>query len=291
MTSRGLVLVTGATGNVGREVVRSLRAQGFPVRTATSEPERARRLFGDDVDAARLDYFDSGTFAILDGVESLFLMRPPAISNVKQTLLPFVDEARRRGVRHIVFLSVAGAGTNPLVPHHAVERHLMKGTAWSILRPGFFAQNLGDAYLRDIVEDARLYVPAGRGRVAFVDVRDLADLTALIFAEPATFESRGLTLTGPEALDFDGVAAILSAALGRNVRYQPASILGYVQHLHGRGLPWAQVAVQTVLHCGLRFGQAERVDPTLEQLLSRRPRSLADYVRDHVRSFDPRPGH
>ncbi len=254
-----------------------------------SEPTRGRGLFGDDVEAARLDFFDAGTFSVLDGVQWLFLMRPPAIAKVKQTLLPFVDEARQRGVQHVVFLSVAGAEKNSLVPHHAVERHLMQAQGWTILRPGFFAQNLGDAYLLDIVEDSRLYVPAGNGRVAFIDVRDLADLTAQIFAAPAKYEGHGLTLTGPEAPNFAEVAALLSSTLARSIRYQPASIFGYVRHLKRRGLPWAQVAVQTVLHYGLRFGQAERVDPSLEQLLGRRPRDIADYIRDHASCF-ARPG-
>lgn len=254
-----MIFVTCASGNVGREVVRALAERGLPASTA------------------RIDFRDPSTFARVEGARALFLMRPPSISDVRSTLLPFVDEARRRGVRHVVFLSVAGADTNPIVPHHAVERHLMRGDDWTILRPGFFAQNFGDAYRRDVVEDARVYVPAGRGLVAFVDARDLGDVAGAIFAAPEQHARRGYVLTGGVAVSFTEAARTLSDVLGRSIRYEPASIVGYARHLHRRGLPAAQIAVQTILHVGLRFGQAEVVDPTLARLLGRAPHTLRSY--------------
>ncbi len=277
------ILVTGATGNVGREVVRALVARGAAVRAADRHPARIDALFDARVASVALDFLDPTTFdAAAAGCRSLFLLRPPAVSDVKPTLNAFVDRARARGVGHVVFLSVAGAGTNRLVPHHAVEVHLRaRGHDWTLLRPGFFAQNFGDAYRRDIVEDARVYVPAGRGRVAFVDVRDVAEVTATIFASPAEHESQAYTLTGAEAVDFRAAAAALTDVLGREIRYKAASLIGYAMHLRGRGMPWAQVGVQTVLHAGLRLGQAEQVDPALSRLLGRRPRSLREYMQDH----------
>ena len=287
--STSTILVTGASGNVGREVVRALRSKNARVRAADRDPARAQRLFGPDVECVRLDFRDPSTFSAARGADALFLLRPPAIADVDKTLLPFLDQARRLGVRQVVFLSVAGAENNRLVPHHAVEQHLARSEGWTVLRPGFFAQNFADAYRRDIVEDGRVYVPAGRGRVAFVDVRDLAELAAIIFDSPAGHERRGYTLTGGEAVDFASAASSLSAVLGRPIRYQPASIPGYVRHLRRRGMPWAQVFVQTILHAGLRFGQAERVDPTLGQLLGRRPRTLPEYLHDHRDLWVPPP--
>jgi uncharacterized protein YbjT (DUF2867 family) len=276
-----LVLVSGASGNVGREVVRACLARGLRVRAADRDQDRARQVR--DVERTTLDYRNPATFsAAAEGADALFLLRPPAIANVRDTLLPFVDEARRRGVRQVVFLSVAGAAKNKLVPHHAVEQHLLlRSAGWTILRPGFFAQNFGDAYRRDIVEDSRVYVPARGGRVAFVDVRDLAEVAASAFASPAEHDGRAYTLTGPEAIDFETAASLLTDALGREIRYEPAGILGYLLHLRRRKMPWAQIGVQTVLHAGLRFGQAEHVDPTLERLLGRRPRTLREYIGDH----------
>lgn len=274
------ILVTGATGNVGREVVRALLSKGLRVRAADRQPARAQALFGAGVESVRLDFRAPATFTVAGGADAVFLMRPPAIADVEKTLVPFIEKARSLGVRHFVFLSVAGAEKNRLVPHHAVEQHLARGAGWTVLRPGFFAQNFGDSYRRDIMEDERVYVPAGRGKVAFVDVRDLADLAALIFRSPAEHDRRGYTLTGREAIDFTSAASCLSDAIGRPIRYEPASILGYVMHLRRRGVPWAQVGVQTILHAGLRFGQAARVDPTLEALLGRSPRTVRDYVHD-----------
>jgi hypothetical protein len=86
------------------------------------------------------------------------------------------------------------------------------------------------------------------------------------------------TLTDASALSFAEVADLLSKALQRPVRYQPASILGYIKHLRHAGLPLTQTLVQTALHVELRFGQAQAVDPTLARLLDRAPLSMADYV-------------
>lgn len=151
-----------------------------------------------------------------------------------------------------------------------------------MLRPGFFAQNLATAYRTDIRDDDRIYLPAGDGKVAFIDTRDLGEIAAAILADPAQHAGRGYTLTGPRAVTFGEVADLLSSALGRPIVYQPARVPGYLRHLRSHDLPLPQRLVQTVLHTGLRRGDAEQVDPTLAQLLGRPPRDISDYITDHM---------
>ena len=102
-----------------------------------------------------------------------------------------------------------------------------------------------------------------------------------MFANIEAHRSTGYTLTGAVAVDFREVAEVLTSELGRPIRYQPASVLAYMRHLKGQGLPSPQVLVQTILHTGLRHGQAQRVDPTLAALLGHPPRTLQRYVHDH----------
>lgn len=141
------VLVTGAGGNVGQHVVRSLRERAIEVVAAIRDDAKARALFGEEVATVRLDLLDRSTWAdALVGVDRLFLVRPPAIADPQNNINPFVDLARERGVDHVVFLSVAGAGKNRVVPHRKIEDHLrLRGDQHTNLRPGFFAQNLGSA--------------------------------------------------------------------------------------------------------------------------------------------------
>jgi len=275
------ILVTGATGNTGREVVRALLERGQPVRAASRSAEPVRAAYGDAVQAVALDVTSAESWSAVGGARAMFLLRPSAVSNTRATLVPLIDRAVAEGVEHIAFLSVAGADQNRIVPHAAVEAHLARAEiGYTLLRPGFFAQNLADAYRDDIARDNRLYVPAGPGRVAFVDLRDVADVAADALVDPATHCGAAYTLTGPLTATFEQVADALTAALGRRIRYERASVLGYAMHLRRRGFVWGQIAVQTILHIGLRLGQAERVDPTLERLLGRTPRSIFDYVRD-----------
>ncbi len=276
------VLVTGAGGNVGGAVARSLLAAGIPVRVAGTNPVALHHGFP-TAEAVRLDFFDPATFdEAVTGTGALFLVRPPPVARVGPTLNAFVDVAARHRVAHVVFASVAGADNNRLLPHHRVESHLRSaGVPWTILRPGFFAQNLADAYAADIRTDDRIYLPAASGRVAFIDTRDIGDVAAVVFAGPRGHEGRGYPLTGPQALDFAAVATVLTEMLGRPIRYQSATIVGYLRHLRRRRTPLTQALVQTLLHAGLRRGRAEHVDPTLAKLLGRPPRTLEQYVRDH----------
>lgn len=278
-----MILVTGAAGNVGSEVVRALLARGARVRAADRSPERLRALFGDRVERVLFDYDHESTFGpAVAGCDALFLLRPPPISDVKKTLNVLIDRARAAGVAATVFLSVAGAEKNPLVPHHAVEQKLIAGPAdWTILRPGFFAQNFEGAYRRDIIEDGRIFVPAGKGLVAFVDVRDLAVVAAHALLDPRTHRGKAYTLTGPDAVSFEEAAEFLSITIGRPIRYEEASLVGYARHLLSRDIPRGQIVVQTILHAGLRLGQAAKVDPTLAALIGT-PRTLAQYFSDRA---------
>lgn len=278
----GPILVTGASGNLGGAVVRALTSLGMPIRLAGTSPTSLQRRYP-DAEAVRLDFHDPATFApALEGAGGVFLVRPPAIATVGPTLNAMLDVAERSRVGHVVFSSVAGAEQNRAVPHHRVESHLRASSlSWTILRPGFFAQNLADAYRDDIRDDDRLYLPAGLGEVAFIDTRDVGAAAAAVFAETAVHRGAGYLLTGPARMSFHEVASVLGRELDRTITYEPASAVAYLRHVHRQGRSWTQAAVQTMLHLGVRRGQAELVDPTLAQLLGRAPRTLEQYIREH----------
>lgn len=257
-----MLFVTGAGGNVGREVLSACRAAGIPAIGGERRGGAHRRF----------DFLDRTTWTpALEGATQLFLLRPPAISKVEASLNPFVDFARARGVQHIVFLSVQGAESRPRIPHYAVEQHVQRGADdWTFLRPGFFAQNFTDAYRRDIVEADRVDVPAGDGQVAFVDAADIGRVAALVFANPTVHRKQGYRLTGPKCLTFHDAARVLRELTGRPITYEPASAVGYAWRLltrHKLGL--MQTVVQTYLHVGLRSGEAAIIDPTMERLIGK----------------------
>lgn len=274
-----MILVTGASGTVGSAVVEHLRARGAAVVAAD---RKARPVEG--ARAVRLDFTDRSTWGpAVEGCERLFLVRPPAISAVRETLVPFVDFARARGVGHVVFLSVAGAGRTRLVPHRAVEDHLREnGPRWTSLRPGFFAQNLETAYRDDIVLRDRIYLPAGHAPVNWIDARDIGEAAAAVLVAPAAHEAQAYTLAGPGPVPWSVVTDALTEVLGRPIRYVPASVAGYAFGLARAGRPASAIAVQTALHVLLRFGQGAGEDPWLAQVLDRRPRDVVTYIREHA---------
>lgn len=278
----GPVLVVGASGNQGGACARRLAERGVPLRVAGRDTVALRDRFP-RAEVVRFDLRDRSTFATATArICGMFLVRPPAIARVGSTLNMLLDVAARQGSPHVVFSSVAGAEKSRAVPHRRVEDHLRRcGLPWTILRPGFFLQNLVDAYRIDLVHEGRLFVPAGDGRVAWVDARDVGEVAARVLAAPRDFEGEVDLLTGAQAYSFADTAAVLAEELGRPIRYEPASVPSYARHLRERhGLGCMQTFVQTWLHLGLRRGAAEHVSPRLGERLGRAPTSLRDFVRE-----------
>jgi uncharacterized protein YbjT (DUF2867 family) len=308
------LLVTGATGTVGREVVRAALAAGHAVRALVPDPATAldrlatvpgaaaARATG-RLAAARLDLHDRASVAdAVAGGTRCFLLRPPAIADVDGVVAPVIDAMLAAGVRHVVFLSIQGAERNRLVPHRAIEDHLQAcadrdaGVTWRFVRAAFFMQNLLTAHGRELREEGVLHLPAGDGRTAFVDAVDLGDAIATLLTEPVPTNG-AVECTGREALDYHAVARILSEATGRTIRYEPCGLVAFYRRRRRMGEPRGYVGVMCALYTLARLGRAAALSPALADLLGRAPRTLRDFARDnapalaHVAAPDAVAGH
>jgi uncharacterized protein YbjT (DUF2867 family) len=283
------VLVTGATGTVGRHVTRGLSERGVPVVAATRDPARARNALG--VPGVRFDFEDRSTYdAAFDGVDALFLVRPPALTRVGRSIFPALDAAWRSGIRRVVFLSVLGAGQNPFVPHRWIEEKLRAmdrsvGLPWTVLRPSFFLQNLATTHRAEIRDRDEIFVPAGTGRTSFVDARDVAAAGVTTLVEEG-HAGCAYALTGTDALTYGEVATILTAVLGRPIRYADPSLLDFVRRQRREGRSWAFVLVMTGIYLTARFGLAARVTDDLPHLLGRAPRTVRDFAEDYAEGWE-----
>lgn len=282
--SQDLVLVTGASGNVGAEVARRLASAGVPVRGAARDPERAQAATG-GVDCVPFDFENRSTWAgALAGARRLFLVRPPAIAAVDHSLNPFLDAAKESGVQHVVFLSLLGAERNPVVPHFKIERHILRiGLPYTFLRAGFFMQNLSTTH-REEIRRGEIMIPAGRGRTAFIDIRDIADVAVVAF-QTAGYMNQSYSLTRKELLDYYDVSSILSETLGRPIQYHNPSIWRFRQAMRASGHPSGFINVMTMLYLVVRFGRSGAITHEVEQLLGRPPVTLAEFARDHSRCW------
>lgn len=283
------ILVTGATGQVGWSTAKRLLEMGYAVIGATTDPNKAERQFGHGIRWVRFDFLDPSTYdGALEGVDRVFLMRPPALSKPEQ-LKPFVDHAREKGVEQVVFLSLLGIEKNPFPPHAKIEKLLQaSGMAYTFLRPSFFMQNLTGPHLEDIRDRNELLVPARKAPVSFVDTRDIGEAAARILAAPiGAHRNMAYDLTGPEALTYAEAAAILSRVLGRSIVYPDPGVLHFRRHMIRRGFDKGYVNVMCMLYLLTGFGMSKRVTDDLERLLGRRPTSLEAFVRDHAGCWQP----
>ena len=277
------VLVTGASGNVGSLVLQHLVAADVPVRAADVAPARVRDLVP-DVPAVRFDFTDPGTWtAAFEDVAVMFLMRPPQLANIARDMVPALEAARAAGVEHTVLLSLQGAERNRVVPHAKIEAWLRASNrSWTFVRPSFFMENLSGVHAPDIRDRDEIVVPAGRGATAFVAAADVAAVAVAALTDPERHSGRAWTPTGPAALTYDQVAEVLSAELGRPIRYTRPGVLRYAGHAHrALGMPAAMVAVTTAIYSVARLGRADGLTDDVQQVTGRPPQGLAEWAHQH----------
>lgn len=274
------LLITGASGRIGSLVARRLTCEGAPVRLATRRPPGL-----EGAEHTALDLTDPATWddAFRD-VRTMFLIRPPHVSNIARDLLPSLTRARELGVRHVVFLSLQGAESATVVPHAKVETWLRgSGLDWTFVRPSFFMENLSTTHTRDIRDDDIIMVPAGRGRTSFVSAQDVADIAAAALLEPGAHAGRAWTPTGSEALTYGEVADILTETLGRPITYARPGAIRYALHARRTlAMDWEMVGVTTAIYSVARLGKADGITDDVQRVLGRAPQRFDTWAREHA---------
>ena len=284
------ILVIGAPGNVGSEVVKGLTGLA-PIRIGAHQADVAQRAFGDNAacDVTHFDFLDSATYApTFTGVDKMFLVRPPALSNVKRDIAPALQAAKQAGVKYIVFLSIQGVEQNRMVPHYKIEKAILElGCTYTFLRASFFMQNLSTTHLIEIRDHSIISVPVGKARTSFIDVRDIAAVAVRALTE-AGHENKSYTLTGSEALDYYQVSQTMAAELGRPIRYTNPSIIGFVRDQVAAGRALGFTLVMAALYTITRFGNAKEVTSDVRRILGRPPITLREFVHDYHMSWQVR---
>ncbi|MBY2968071.1 NmrA/HSCARG family protein [Rhizobium leguminosarum] len=231
------ILVTGATGNVGRQVLEYLVKRGADVRALVRDPSKAE--FPAGVSVVQGDFLDVDSLRnAMSGVSTLFLLNAVVPDEFTQALIA-LNVARSAGIERIVYLSVIHADLYVNVPHFAgkfgVERMIEQmGFKATILRPAYFIQN--DLTVKDVITGYGAYpMPIGPKGLAMIDVRDIAEIAALELlrreqsAEPLALDR--INLVGPQTLTGTDIAAIWSDVLARPIHYGGDNTEGFEQNL------------------------------------------------------------
>lgn len=274
------VLVTGANGTTGSAVVRALVQASIPVRVllrdrtkATGLPTNIEIAVGDFGDRAALD-------AACKGVRAAFMA---SFDHRDQLALQknLIEACRKAGVGMIVRLSAGSASAdNPsraMQTHAAADAQLAEsGVGHCILRPSWFHQNF-----LTYCPGGRLRLPAGDGRVPFIDVRDIAVVAVKALTEPG-HSGKSYLLLGPELLNHRDVAAILSKATGRNFVYEDVAPETWRQESIAAGMS-EEVAGQVLeIFARVKAGKSAISGGDLLPLLGRPGTTLAQFARDHA---------
>jgi uncharacterized protein YbjT (DUF2867 family) len=283
----GMILVTGGTGTVGRNLVQQLKQAGAQFKVLTRDPARAQAK-GLEADCVRGDLADAVALpGLLEGTTTLFLLTNSSPEAVRLHSNA-IHAAKQAGVLRVVRLSVLGA--DPQSPVQLARWHAQgddelrrSGLQWSILRPGYFMQNLlgSAATLR---QDGVVYGAAKQGRIGMIDARDIAAVAAKVLTGGG-HDGQSLDLTGPQALGYDDVARQLSAALGRPVRYVDLAPVQYKAMLTGTGVPAWLAEDYVAMQGAFASGAAAKTTGAVEQVTGRKPRTLEQFAKDHAKAF------
>jgi uncharacterized protein YbjT (DUF2867 family) len=155
------ILITGATGNVGMAVIKSLNKipHSLHVIAGIRDFTRDKQKISDyKIDFVKFDFMDFATYSsALEGCQMLFLLRPPQISNTEKYFKPLIKIAKEVSIKHIVFLSVQGVEKSAIIPHHKIEKLIMDSKIpYTMLRPAYFMQNFMGSLHHDLVVNKRI---------------------------------------------------------------------------------------------------------------------------------------
>ena len=286
------ILITGATGTVGSEVVKQLSAKGENIIVKAAARSATDNTFENlnRVQVVQLDYDKPDSLAVaLKGVDKLFLLTPFQ-SNMVDLTSNLVSEAKKAKVKYIAKQSVMGADAEPGITPGRLHRQAEKiieesGIPFTFLRPNFFMQNFVNYYSNLIRSQGAFYIPAGDAKVSFVDVRDIAAVAVKSLINDNQQKGRAYNITGGEALTYGQAAEILSKAVGKKINYVNVTDQDARNGMKDMSMDEWTIKSMIELFEITRAGYVSEISPIVEQVTGNKPITFSQFANDYAGSF------
>jgi uncharacterized protein YbjT (DUF2867 family) len=296
-----IILVTGATGTVGNEVVKHLAAissSDYNIRAAVhskNKSDQLRQFENKGVEIVDLDYTKPETVAsALNNVDEIFLQTLP-VPNVADISSNLMIEAKKNGVKYIVKLSAMEADSEPrstILRLHGEEEKIIKDSEipYTFLRPPAFMQNFVTQFGHTIRTQNTFYIPAGDAKMSFIDARDIAMITVGILTNNSheasqQHNNKTYNITGQDALSYSQVADILSNEVGKKISYIDVSEDDARKGMKQIGVDNWSINIMLELFKIIRAGYGSETTNVVERITGRKPISFAQFARDYAEAF------
>lgn len=278
------ILITGATGNIGVEVIRFLTIIGTSdkIVAGVRNIEKAKKALKDypNLEYVPFDFEDPETFdTALKNIDRIFLLRPPHISDVDRYFRPLISAINKNHIHKVLFLSVQGAEKSKVIPHNKIE-HLIQeaGISYIFLRPSYFMQNLTTTLMGDIQSKREIVLPAGKARFNWIDIENIAEATAVLLIHFEKYKDQALEITGLENENFETVTLLINQTVKRPIKYRNVSPFTFYSMKKREGMVTGMIIVMILLHFLPRFQQEPRISDVFERLTGKRPTSLKTFI-------------
>ncbi len=276
------ILLTGAGGNVTQAIIRNLPEELLSKVILTS---RNAHTLGNKIRI--FDFEKQETFAsALEGIDLVFLLRPPHLSDVKKYFLPFILACKKVEVKHIIFLSVQGVETSNIIPHAKIEKLIIEsGIKYTFIRPSYFMQNLTTTLNNDISKNHEIFLPAGNAPFLWIDVDNIGEAIASIIKNYAQHENKVYIITGKELLNFQQVADMISKKTGTEIKYKSPLLISFYLKKRKDGMLPGLALIMILLHYLPRFQKAPVISKDFTTLTGKEPTTLSDFIDRNKESW------
>lgn len=280
------ILVTGATGTIGSQVVRHLSSRGINSRVAIHSSSKAEMLKGMAVEICWLDYDKPKTMeAALQGIDKLFLLTPD-LENQVSMAEQMIDLAKKAGVSHIVRSSAYGVDLEKDFTfariHGQVEQYIRaSGLVYTMLRPNVFMENFIKLYP---AIDGKFYLPLGSGKVSYVAVQDIAAVAVEVLTQPG-HAGKVYDLTGPEALSMYQITEMLTQALDKSFTYVEVSEDTIRKEMQVAGIPDGSIHALLEAFGIFKASLLSSVTNDIEKVTGRKATTFIQFAQENLHAF------
>lgn len=291
MTEIKNILITGATGNVGFEVIRFLTKNNSTnnIIAGVRNINAAKKLFKDysTIDFVNFDFEQPDTFDnALKNINTIFLLRPAHISDIDKYFVPLMTKLKEYEVNEVVFLSVQGAEKSKVIPHNKIEKLIENYNLNHIfLRPSYFMQNLTTTLLKDIKNKRQIILPAGKAKFNWIDIENIGEISSIMLNRFSDFSNQTFELTGEQNIDFFEVTDLINTVIKRPISFSNVNPLKFYKIKKNDGMEKGMIIVMIMLHMLPRFQKEPVISNYYEQLTGKKPTTLIDFIKREIKYF------